>query len=128
MLLLNGAEKKPQNIKLDGDSRVRTRAEALGEHFKQSLAVKTVVYWPLIVPADWPILRPTVIIASKTILSHSVLTHCSVGSSEDLKWMKSQLNLVLMSAGRKKQRLLLYGFYVFFLKVMENDFLEAALF
>lgn len=29
---------------------------------------------------------------------------------------------------KKKQRLLHYGFYVFFLKVIENNFLEAALF
>lgn len=110
---------------------VRTGAEALGEHFKQSLAVKTLVYWPLIVPADWPILHPTVITASITILSHCVLTHCFIGSSQDVKWMKSQLILVLMSAGRKEKRrrartLLFYGFYGF-LKVIENNFLEAAL-
>lgn len=32
--------KNPHNIKLDGDSCVRTTAEAPGEHFKHSLAVK----------------------------------------------------------------------------------------
>lgn len=46
MLLLNSAEKK-ENIELDGESSVHTRAQALGEYFKQRLAVKSVIYWLL---------------------------------------------------------------------------------